>query len=94
MSRKIPDSDTLPVNVNAWLDELAALSRKNDAGHTCSEMAEAAGVSITLIRQRLQRALALGRLVCGKRTISYIDGRMAAVTVYRVLPAPRKPARK
>jgi hypothetical protein len=94
MSRKIPDSDTLPVNVNAWLDELAALGRKNDEGNTCAELAEAAGVSIALMRRRLQRAHALGRLVCGKRTANYIDGRQAAVPVYRVLPAPRKPSRK
>lgn len=91
MARKpIADSGTMPVSVAAWLDELATLSRKNDAGHTCAELAEMAGVNVKTMRERLQKAAAAGRLVAGKRTARYIDGREAGVPVYRVLPARGK----
>lgn len=91
MARKpIPESGALPVSVDAWLDELAALARKSDEGRTCAELAEAAGVTLPIMRTRLQRAHAAGRLVPGKRAVTYIDGRRSFVPVYRVLRGPGK----
>lgn len=88
MARKpIPDSGAVPVNVSAWLDELAALGKRNDEGHTMRELCELAGLSNRTMEQRLRRAQEAGRLFVGRRTVPRIDGIPAQVPVYRVLPA-------
>lgn len=88
MARKpIPDTGTLQVNVGAWLDELAALGKRNDEGHTLRELCDLAGLSNRTMEQRLRRAQEAGRLVVGRRTVPRIDGIPTQVPVYRVLPA-------
>jgi hypothetical protein len=90
---RIPDSGTLPVDVGAWLDELVALGRKNDAGHTTAELAAAAGCSGRTMLGRLKQAQQMGRLVAGSRTVIRIDGMPTQIPVYRVT-APPKAKRK
>lgn len=83
---RIPDSSTLPVDVGAWLDELVALGKKNDAGHTAKELAAAAGCSVKTMLVRLQQAQSLGRLAVGQRSVIRLDGRPMQAPVYRVTP--------
>lgn len=85
-------SKSTEISVNEWLDELVALGRKNDEGHTTAELAAAAGCTVKAMCARLNQARALGRLTLGFRSIQRIDGRMCQTPVYRVT-APKKAKR-
>lgn len=89
MARKVADSGTLAVDVNAWLEELVALGRRNDEGSTAVELADSARCSVKLMLVRLRHAKAMGRLEVGFRSTSRLDGRALQVPVYRVLPPPK-----
>jgi hypothetical protein len=72
-----------------WLDALAKLSLKSDAGFTSEEWADRMGVSIDSARAKLRQAFRLGWLVNGKRTDVAMNGRKCTRDVYRVV-RPKK----
>lgn len=73
-----------------WMAELVRLSKRNDEGMTCEELAKATGVSTATMRKRIKEATARGWVVTGRRTITRIDGVAAMAPVYRIV----KPAAK
>ena len=75
------------IGVEEWLNELAALSRRSDDGHTVQEISESTGKSVRLVREWLKDAHRRGWLKTGRRSSVAIDGKGTMVPVYTV----RKP---
>ena len=91
---RIPDSGTMPLDVSAWMDELASIGRRNDRGMTVPELSKAMGVSEKIVYRRLQEAAAAGRLVVGKRTSNNLIGRKINTPVYSIAPAETRRRKK
>ena len=79
-------------NSFAALIEALEVSRKpsDDAGLTLRELAQRVGRCEDWVRKRLYEANEAGLLICGKRTISGIDGRRAHSPVYSFKKARKK----
>jgi len=69
----------------AWMTELAKLSRRSDAGRTRLEWATLADVSERIMGTRLAEMNRLGWVKLGWRSIVRIDGRPAKVPVYQII---------
>ena len=72
------------IREDEWLAELERLSRKNDAGRTSHEWAEQMGKNHKTVLTLLRRAMDLGWLVRGLRTMARLDGRLTSVPVYTI----------
>lgn len=77
------------IHVDEWLKELASLSRRSDKGHTVSEISEATGMSEKVVRERLKKANAMGKLRFGRRSTKTIDGRTSLTPVYFITGKPK-----
>lgn len=83
------------IREDEWLAELEKLSKRNDSGRTSEEIATAFNVSLGRARRMLQRAMQMGWLTTGFRSILRIDGRPTMATVYTIRrPAAAKSRRK
>jgi hypothetical protein len=73
------------ITESEWLQELAALSRKDDEGFTAQEWADKIGKGINTTRAMLRMAYAAGWLHEGKRTMRALGGRTYNTEVYRIV---------
>ena len=55
-----------------------------DEGMTSGELADAMGITVNVINQRLRQMHKAGRLEAGRSRRASIDGRMMSVPVYRL----------
>lgn len=77
---------TTTITMDEWLAELRKLDMKrDDAGLTAHEIAEAIGRSVEFVRRKLiRKGIAAGQIVCGQRNATDIRGKPILVPVYRL----------
>jgi len=73
------------ITEDAWIAEIARLSRKNDSGQTLDEWCRKLGKGRDSIRRLLMTAKQKGWLVIGQRTVEALDGRNMSTVVYRIV---------
>ena len=78
------------ITVDAWLAELAKLTKHNAEGWTTKEMAAQCGHSEAWVRRMVGVTMASGKVECvGWRSITRIDGGTGKSPVYRVVVAAK-----
>jgi predicted transcriptional regulator len=80
------------ITVTEWLNELTALSKRNNAsGFTTEEVAESMGRGTSWARQQLKKAFRAGLVeMAGTREAMRMDGKPCQIPVYRVTPQWKK----
>ena len=76
------------ITQDAWLAELRRLGAKADGGLTTQEWAEKLGLSTKSTIVYLKKALALGWVRRGSKSVESLNGKMVPVSTY-IVEAPK-----
>ena len=72
------------IQLDEWLAEWERLQEQDAEGSTVHELAEAWGISASLVRKRLGPLVRSGRVDVGRRRCARMDGQPCLTPVYRL----------